>query len=185
MDPTSRGLTLEDNRTILLTDTVGFIRKLPHHLIEAFKSTLEEAKYADFLLHVIDASSPDFEDQIEVVENVLRDIGAGDKPIIGVYNKCDISSPEFLKTLRYNKNVNISAKKNINTDKLIDAISNVAPGKKEELLIMLPYSLGSELSELHTNQKVLSEEYTENGIKIRFLADAATFDRLKKYKTEE
>ena len=185
LDPTSRGLTLEDNRTILLTDTVGFIRKLPHHLIEAFKSTLEEAKYADFLLHVIDASSPDFEDQIEVVENVLRDIGAGDKPIIGVYNKCDISSPEFLKTLRYNKNVNISAKKNINTDKLIDAISDVAPGKKEELLIMLPYSLGSELSELHTNQKVLSEEYTENGIKIRFLADAATFDRLKKYKTEE
>lgn len=185
LDPTSRGLTLEDNRTILLTDTVGFIRKLPHHLIEAFKSTLEEAKYADILLHVIDSSSPDFEDQIEVVENVLRDIGASDKPIIGVYNKFDISSPEFLKTLRYDKNVNISAKTKLNMDKLLEAIQDVAPGKKQEILILLPYSLGGELSEIHTNQKVISEEYTENGIKIRFLADEATFDRLKKYRTEE
>lgn len=185
LDPTSRGLTLEDNRTILLTDTVGFIRKLPHHLIEAFKSTLEEAKYADILLHVIDASSPDFEDQIEVVENVLRDIGAADKPVIGVYNKCDICSPEFLKTLRYDKNVNISAKTKLNINKLIEAISDIAPGKKQEILILLPYSLGSELAEIHTNQKVISEEYTENGIKIRFLADSATFDRLKKYRIEE
>ncbi len=185
LDPTSRGLTLEDNRTILLTDTVGFIRKLPHHLIEAFKSTLEEAKYSDILLHVIDTSSPEFEDQIEVVESVLRDIGAFDKPIIGVYNKCDIASPEFLKSTRYNKNISISAKNKINMDKLIEIISDVAPGKKQKLSILLPYSLGSELSELHTNQKVISEEYTEDGIKICFLADEATFDRLKKYRAEE
>ncbi len=185
LDPTSRGLTLEDNRIILLTDTVGFIRKLPHHLIEAFKSTLEEATYADLLLHVIDSSSEDFEDQTEVVENVLRDIGAANKPIIGVYNKCDIETPEILKTMRYEKNVHISAKSGQGIEKLIDAISDTAPGKKQEMSILLPYSLGGILSEIHTNQKVISEEYVENGVKVKLLADSVAFERLKQYRTEE
>ena len=181
LDPTSRGLTLEDNRTILLTDTVGFIRKLPHHLIEAFKSTLEEAKYADILLHVIDSSSSEFEDQIEIVESVLSDIGASDKPVIGVYNKCDILEPDALKTRSYEKNVNISAKKKINIEELISAISDVAPGKKQEIMVCLPYSEGSMLPELHTNQKVITEEYTGDGIELKLLVDEKDFDRLKKY----
>ena len=181
LDPTSRGLTLEDNRTILLTDTVGFIRKLPHHLIEAFKSTLEEAKYADLLLHVIDTSSEEFEDQIEIVESVLSDIGAADKPIIGVYNKCDISDTDVLKVRNYEKNISISAKKGINLDELLKAIADVAPGKKKEIRVCLPYAEGSLLPELHTNQKIITEEYTGDGIELKLLVDEKTFDRLKKY----
>ena len=89
LDPTSRAITLDDNRKILLVDTVGFIRKLPHHLIEAFKSTLEEAVVADVLLHVIDASGEEMDNQITVVEQVLFDIGAVGKPVVAVFNKCD------------------------------------------------------------------------------------------------
>ncbi len=181
LDPTSRGLTLSDNRTILLIDTVGFIRKLPHHLVEAFKSTLEEASEADFLLHVIDSSSPDYEDQIEIVEDVLRDINAHQKPVIGVYNKFDLIAEKEVLTRAYQKSVFISAKKKLNIDDLISLIYDTAPGKKQELHILIPYSDARLLDSLHTNQKVLSEEYTENGIEIKLLADSITYDKLKKY----
>ncbi len=184
LDPTSRGLMLDDNRTVLLVDTVGFIRKLPHHLIEAFKSTLEEAVVADFLIHVIDATE-EYEDHISVVEDVLSDIGANNKPIIGVYNKCDISEKEIFPMTDYDKNVLISAKHNINIEKLIDAIADVAPGKKKQMQIIIPYDKGSILNEIHINQKVLSEEYTADGIKVDLLADAATFEKLKKYQVQE
>lgn len=181
LDPTSRGLTLEDNRTVLMIDTVGFIRKLPHHLVEAFKSTLEEAAEADFLLHVIDASSDDYEDQIAVVEDVLRDIDAYSKPVIGVYNKFDMVSPDKMIVKRYPKSVFISAKKKENIDELISAIYDTAPGKKQEMHILVPYSDGRILDELHTNQKVLSEEYTADGIEIALLADSIIYEKLKKY----
>ena len=185
LDPTSRGLTLEDNRTILLTDTVGFIRKLPHHLVEAFKSTLEEAKYADVLIHVIDSSSDGADDQIEIVEGVLRDIGATSATIIGVYNKCDIKMPEVLKTVHYAENVTISAKTGINIDRLIDKIVKTAPGQKQEMEIMLPYSEGSTLSDIHENQKVVTEDYRAEGVYVKLLADAETFDKLRKYQYSE
>lgn len=185
LDPTSRGLTLDDNRTILLIDTVGFIRKLPHHLIEAFKSTLEEAKYADILIHVIDSSSDEADDQIEIVENVLRDIGASDKPMIGVYNKCDVKILDTLKTMHYAENVSISAKKRVNIEALIEKIAKTAPGQKQEMEIILPYSEGSTLSDIHDNQKVLSEDYRPEGVYVKLLADAETFEKLRKYQFSE
>lgn len=185
LDPTSRALTLEDNRKILLVDTVGFIRKLPHHLVDAFKSTLEEAVVADILLHVMDASSEELDNQISVVESVLSDIGAVGKPVIGVYNKCDKLTEEPIARMSYDKNVFISAKHGININKLIDAIADVAPGKKQRVKVYIPYSEGSLVSELHSSQKVLNEDYAADGTVMELLADSAVYERIKQYVVKE
>lgn len=181
LDPTSRGITLEDNRQILLVDTVGFIRKLPHHLIEAFKSTLEEAVVADILLHVVDASSEEMENQITVVENVLKDIGAADKPVVGVFNKCDRIAEKPALLTGYDENVFISAKSGENLDKLITAIANIAPGKRQRVKAVIPYSEGGLVSELHQNQKVISEEYGADGTIMELMVDRAMYERIRKY----
>lgn len=184
LDPTSRGLVLNDNRKILIIDTVGFIRKLPHHLIEAFKSTLEEAVIADVLIHVVDASSPGRAEQVKVVDEVLKDIGAVGKPQIAVFNKCDkLETFEFAPRMidGYEKNVRISAKSGENINELIDAIAELAPGRKKEIKILIPYSDARIINDLHQNQKVLKEEYTENGIEVNLLADEATFRALHDY----
>ena len=180
LDTTSRGLVLEDNRKILLIDTVGFIRKLPHHLVEAFKSTLEETVVADFLIHVIDASNPQYQNHIKVVESVLSDLGAAGKPIIEVYNKVDLLSGagDF-------SGLGISVKENIGLDKLMKLIDETAPGKKKEICVLIPYTEGALVNELHKNQKILSQEYTESGTKINLLADSITYNVLKEYLTEE
>ena len=188
LDPTSRGFVLDDMRKILLIDTVGFIRKLPHHLIEAFKSTLEEAVVADLLVHVIDASSPYRLDQIRVVNAVLSDIGAVGKPQIALFNKCDkLESPEFMPKLLdgYEKTVRISAKTGENTDELIAALAELAPGKKTKIRVLIPYSEGGLLSELHEKQKIISEDYTGNGTEVVLLADEIIFNRLHDYILKE
>lgn len=179
LDPTSRAITLEDNRQILLVDTVGFIRKLPHHLVEAFKSTLEEAVVADMLLHIIDTSSPEMENQIHVVENVLKDIGASGKPEICVFNKCDLTAERpFVKDCPC---VYISAKSGENINTLIKAIADAAPGKKEKISVIIPYSNGALVSELYQNQKVLSESYGESGTEMELLVDERMYEKLKEY----
>lgn len=185
LDPTSRAITLEDKRQILLVDTVGFIRKLPHHLIEAFKSTLEEAVVADLLLHIIDASGEDVQNQITVVEKVLADIGATGKPVIGVFNKCDRLDSEPVIAGRFDAKVSISAKHAVNIDEFLHKLAETAPGKKQKIKVCLPYSMGSEVSELHKNQKVLSEEYTDDGTLIELLADSAAYERIKEYVVKE
>lgn len=186
LDPTSRAIELPDGRRVLLVDTVGFIRKLPHHLIEAFKSTLEEAAVADVLVHVVDASDSEYKSRIYVADNVLKDIGAVGKPEILAYNKCD--KGDFPETAEIDKDrhiVYISAKKKEGLDRLIDEISELAPGKKQKITVIIPYSEGSLASELHTTQKVLCEEYTETGTKITLLADSVTFGRLRDYTEQQ
>ncbi len=180
LDTTSRAITLEDNRTIILIDTVGFIRKLPHYLVEAFKSTLEEAAEADFLIHVTDASTPEAHNHMTVVNEVLKEIGAGSKPTVYVYNKCDIES-EFIPSPMEGASVLISAKTGLGIDKLMGAIADTAPGKKYEHTLLIPYSDGAILNELHLNEKVLSEEYTAEGTEVRVLVDNAKYSKLKKY----
>lgn len=184
LDPTARGFTLEDNRKILLVDTVGFIRKLPHHLVEAFKSTLEEAVVADMLLHVIDASSEERESQIRVVDSVLADIGAIGKPTVGVYNKCDRIKEEPTKIEEYDETVYISAKYGDGLEQLLTVIADIAPGKKQKITVCIPYSEGALVSEIHEQQKVLSENYTPEGTYMTILADAAMYGRLRVYETE-
>ena len=181
LDTTSRALTLDDNRQIILIDTVGFIRKLPHYLIEAFKATLEEAADADFLIHVIDGSSPEADSRIRVAENVLAEIGAGGKPVINVYNKCDISSDCIPVGGRGERNVFISAKTGKGMADLLNAIALTAPGTKTKHTFIIPYSDGGVLNELHSKEKVLSEEYTESGVKLEVLVDEAVYMKLKRF----
>jgi len=180
LDPTSRAITLPDNRKILLVDTVGFIRKLPHHLVEAFKSTLEEAVVADVLLHVIDSSDESMNDQITVTKDVLSSIGAMNKPIIGVYNKTDLC-PDLAGLCHYERNVCISAKHKTGIDELINALSEEAPGKKQEYTMLIPYSDGSILNTIHNSQKVLSENYTSNGTELKVLLDDESYAKFKEY----
>ncbi|MDO4618303.1 MAG: GTPase HflX [Clostridia bacterium] len=182
LDPTSRAIELPDSREILLVDTVGFIRKLPHHLVEAFKSTLEEAAVADVLLHVIDASSEQYSDHISVVKSVLGDLGAGDKPIIAVFNKCDSIAPDtVLVAPSHDSSVMISAKTHEGFDNLIKELSDKAPGKKQEVTAVIPYTEGSVLSELHKTQKILSEDYLDSGTKVTLLCDETAYARIKDY----
>ena len=185
LDTTSRGLVLEDNRKILLVDTVGFIRKLPHHLVQAFKSTLEETVVADLLIHVIDASNPQYQTHITVVDNVLEELGAVGKPVIGVYNKVDSVSEDIVFSDKYDQCVSISVKENINIDKLMSAIADEAPGKKKQVDILVPYTDGSVVSEIHKNQKVISEDYTENGTRLTVLVDSVMYEQIKQYIIEE
>lgn len=185
LDITSRGLVLEDNRKILLVDTVGFIRKLPHHLVQAFKSTLEETVVADLLIHVIDASNPQYETHITVVDSVLEELGAVGKPVIGVYNKMDMVSEDISFSGEYDRCLGISVKENSNIDALMVAIGDVAPGKKRQVSLLVPYTDGSIVSEIHKNQKVLSEDYTENGTKLTVLVDGVMYEQLKEYIIEE
>ena len=179
LDPTSRAITLEDNRQILLVDTVGFIRKLPLHLVEAFKSTLEEAVVADLLLHVVDSSSPEMENQMYVVESVLKDIGASGKPELCVFNKCDKNGTPAVK--RNGNNVYISAKTGENIDSLIDAIADLAPGKKQRVSVVIPYSEGQLVSELHETQKVISEDYGNDGTVMEIMVDERMYERVRGY----
>lgn len=181
LDPTSRSITLDDNRKILLVDTVGFIRKLPHHLIEAFKSTLEEAVVADILLHVIDVSGEEMDNQIAVVEQVLSDIGAVGKPIVAVFNKCDKLEEYPAADLKSDRCVYISAKHKKNIDKLIEAIAETAPGRKIKVRACIPYSEGALVNELHEEQKVISEEYGENGTVMEIMVDARMYDKIREY----
>lgn len=181
LDPTSRGFTLEDNRKILLVDTVGFIRKLPHHLVEAFHSTLEEAVVADMLLHVIDASNGERENQIRVVDSVLSDIGAVGKPMIAVYNKCDKMSEKPAKIENCDKTVYISAKYGDGLDDLLEAIADTAPGKKQKITVCIPYSEGTLVNEIHEKHKVVSEEYVPEGTRMTVLVDCAMYGRLRAY----
>lgn len=185
LDPTSRSITLDDNRQILLVDTVGFIRKLPHNLVEAFKSTLEEAVVADILLHVIDASSPESDNQCKVVENVLGEIGAFPKPVIGVYNKCDRLEEAPVIFNSYEANVCISAANGDGINELLEAIADIAPGKKQQVTVCIPYSEGSLVSELHGSQKILSEDYSADGTVMSLLVDDVMYERIRSYVIEE
>ncbi len=180
LDTTSRAITLEDNRKILLVDTVGFIRKLPHHLIEAFKATLEEAVVADVLLHVTDLSNPEFENHMKVVESVLSDIGAVGKPTLNIYNKCDMAEG----VIPAEGGVFISAKTGLGKDKFLAALADAAPGKKQKITVLIPYSQGAIVNDLHQNQKVLAEDFTESGTKLTLLADKITYNVLREFITD-
>lgn len=183
LDPTARSIVLEDNRRIMLVDTVGFIRKLPHHLIEAFKSTLEEAVVADFLIHVIDASDAEMDNHIKVVNSVLADIGASGKRVISVYNKIDaVKTVSDLAAIGNEPHsVLISAKEGLHIDKLMAAVSDTAPGKKQRVRAIIPYSEGALVSELHESQKVISEEYTSGGTLMELMVDNAMYERIRLY----
>ncbi len=178
LDPTTRKAFLPSGEQILLTDTVGFIRKLPHHLVKAFKSTLDEVRYADILLIVSDISDPEVSEHIEVAENVINDLGAGGKPKIYVYNKADTVS--CVAPIGKNSVV-VSAKTGLGLENLVGAVEDIIRMSKKNATILLPYTEQSLLSCLYNEYNVESVEYKEDGILIKSVLDERGIGLYKKY----
>lgn len=179
LDPTTRGLKLPSGQEILLTDTVGFIRKLPHHLIEAFRSTLEEARYSDILLHVVDCSNPQMEEQIYVVYETLRQLEVGDKTIITVFNKTDrLETPAVLKDLHSDYQVQISAKTGAGLQELTDILEMILRNRKVYLEKVYPYREAGRIQTIRKYGQLLSEEYRDDGIFITAYVPAELYGNL-------
>lgn len=186
LDPTVRKLVLPSGRTILLSDTVGFISRLPHQLVESFKSTLEEVKDADIVLVVADASDTDVSKKISVTEQILSDMDAGGKPVIYVYNKCDrldILPPR--ETLSRHDSVCISAKDGTNVESLLERIDKILSETKKTVNFLFPFEMQSAVNDLYRNAAVNSVEYTESGALVNALVDEKCYGMYKKYIVEE
>ena len=183
LDTTSRQLTVSDNLDVILSDTVGFIAKLPHHLVDAFRATLEELEYADLLLHVIDASDPNREEHIAVVEKLISKLAKPDTPVLRCYNKADLVSREDIPTGQ--DIVRISAKNGYGLDDLLDAIEKALGQSRHHVLVTLPYSMGGMVDTLHSSAQVLNVGYTAEGIVVDTIVDPILYGRLKDYITEE
>lgn len=164
LDPVSRALQLPDGRNVLLIDTVGFVRRLPHHLVNAFRSTLEEAIDADVILNVCDASSGEAGEHWEVTRKLLEELGCGDTPMIAVMNKCDKAVPPYPKT--EGKTVCISAKNGEGMDDLLKAITEALPPDRKKVTLLLPFSKGALAGKCRKDGAVFSEEYVAEGLKM-------------------
>ena len=167
LDPTTRLCRTEDGRELLFTDTVGFIRKLPHHLVDAFRSTLEEAKYADLILHVVDAAGQEPDVQMSVVYETLRNLGISEKPVVTALNKQDLAPRMTIKDLHADRVVKISAKTGEGTAELIEAILSVLREQKVYLEKVIPYSQAGKVAEIRRYGELLSEEYVAEGILVK------------------
>ncbi len=182
LDTTTRRLQLDEAQEVLLSDTVGFIRKLPTHLVEAFKATLEELKYADVLLHVIDISSPDMRTQIEVVEELINQLGAGATPCIRVYNKCD----RYLGELPHGENtVCLSAKTGEGTAELVRAIAAVLGRESRRVTLRLPYDRGGVLETLRREAAVTAVDYREDCMEVAVTVKPELWGLVRDYVTED
>jgi len=170
LDTTSRGLELPDGRNVLITDTVGLIRRLPHHLVEAFKSTLEEASSSDLILNVVDVSSPEYEEHIEVTNSLLSELGCDEIPKVIVYNKCD-KYPNCKTLISDDTHVKISAKEQIGFDELLNAISVNLPETARKLSLLIPYDKSYLINKIRIDGKIFSEEYKDDGTLIDALVD--------------
>ena len=188
LDTTTRAVTLQNKGLITLTDTVGFVRKLPHDLVEAFKSTLEEVIFSDLLCHVVDASSEDAIEQIRAVEEVLAELGARDKETILVLNKIDMASEENLANIReavsYDDIIEVSAKEGTNLDNLLLLIEEKLPYTLIKSEYLIPYDKGDVVSFLHRNGRIFEEEYRDNGTFMVVEVDEETFNKSKEYSTK-
>jgi GTP-binding protein HflX len=187
LDPTTRKLKLPCGETVLLTDTVGFIRKLPHHLVKAFKSTLDEAVYADILMIVIDAHDDEARAQLDVTESLLAELGAAGKPTIYVYNKCDLGiSPELPSYIANNEDPNrvvcaISAKSGEGIDILLEKVEEIIHQGKSKVTFVIPNSEQGALNILYKNATVENVEYGYEGVTVVATVDQKVRGMLKKY----
>ena len=177
LDLTSRAIELPDGRSVTLIDTVGLIRRLPHHLVEAFRSTLEEAANADIILHVSDISDPEAREKTLTTEKLLAELGCGEIPVIHVLNKCD--------TVDYNipeddTTVCISAKSGQGIERLLELVAKNLPESAKRMKLLVPYSDAGFVAEIRALGKVLSEEYTEDGIAVDALVDITLVSRAEK-----
>lgn len=179
LDTTTRALELEGKQQILLTDTVGFIRKLPHHLIEAFKSTLEEAKYADIILHVVDASNPQMDTQMHVVYDTLRQLGVEGKPVITLFNKQDVLlEKKNFRDFRADYTLNVSARTGQGLEELKAVLSEII--RKEQIYIerVFPFQDAGKLQLIRKQGQLLEEEYVPEGIAVRAYVPKEIYGKL-------
>lgn len=167
LDPTTRLLNLKDGQQILLTDTVGFIHKLPHHLVEAFKSTLEEAKYADYIIHVVDSSNPQAEMQMHVVYETLRELGVMGKKIITLFNKQDAPGAFVLRDFKSDYTLKISAKTGQGLDDLNNLLEKLLAEEQIYVERLFPYQEAGKIQLIREYGQLISEEYTETGIAVK------------------
>lgn len=178
LDTTTRKLRIGDFTEVLISDTVGFIRKLPHHLIEAFKATLEELSYADVLLHVIDISNPDWEEQARVVDSLISQLGAETTPCIRVFNKCDA----YLGILPHGDDiVCLSAKSGEGVKALVDKLSEILDRGSHRVTLKIPYSDAGVTDMLNREASIVSMEYTDSGIEAEVIVPPEVFGKIKKY----
>lgn len=167
LDPTTRTLNLDDGQQILLTDTVGFIRKLPHHLVEAFKSTLEEAKYADYIIHVVDAANPQVETQMHIVYETLRELGVLGKKTITLFNKQDLEGASQLRDFKADYTLKISAKTGEGLDSLKALLEKLLSEEQIYIERLFPYSEAGKIQLIREFGQLLSEDYTDTGIAVK------------------
>lgn len=179
LDPTTRMLELEGHQQVLLTDTVGFIRKLPHHLIEAFKSTLEEAKYADYIIHVVDASNPQRDKQMYIVYETLDHLGVKNKKILTLFNKIDIrTDDDQLQDFRADHVLQISATENAGLDAVKDVLQEMLREDKIYIERVIPYAQAGVLQLVRNKGELVSEEYVPEGISIRAYVPMEVYGKL-------
>ena len=180
LDPTSRALILPDGRQVMLIDTVGFIRRLPHKLVEAFKSTLEEAASATLVLNVCDASDEHAAEHLEVTKRLLSELGYEDKPIISVMNKCDLVG-DIYSMHTFGKTVMISALQQKGFDELMKAILKELPPTRRKIEVMLPFSQGALAARIRNEGAVEEEEYRPEGLYMRAIIDVALLSQVEEY----
>ncbi len=183
LDTTSRQLKVSDNLDVILSDTVGFIAKLPHHLVDAFRATLEELEYADLLLHVIDASDPNREEHIEVVDRLIARLAKAGTPVLRCFNKADLVPLEDIPGGE--DVIPISAKKGQGMEALLAAIEKALGHSRHHVTVCLPYSQGGMIQTLHDNAKVNSVDYTGDGIVVDTVVDDILYGRLRAYVIKE
>lgn len=179
LDPTTRKYELNSGEEVLLTDTVGFIDKLPHHLIEAFKSTLEEAKYSDIIVHVVDASDPEAYAKMDVVYDTLHSLDVEGRPVITLFNKCDVVGINHgYKDIRAYKSINISARTGLGIDEFNKAIEDILAERKVEIKRTFPFTEAGKIQLIRKTGKLLIEDYREDGIYVEAYVPRETAGRL-------
>ena len=180
LDTTTRSKVLPNGEKVLLTDTVGFIRKLPHHLIQAFRSTLEEAKYADILVHVVDASNPDCEHQIKTVYETLKSLNVEDKPVITLLNKCDITDGTYiLKDENADATIRISARTGYGLDEFMQKLQEIIMENRIELNKVFSYKDAGKIQLIREYGQLIKEEYTEQGIEVQAKVPRSVYNQLQ------
>lgn len=180
LDPTSRALKLPSGVTVMLIDTVGLVRRLPHHLVEAFRSTLEEAAQSDIILNVCDASSEEARTHMQVTTDLLESLGCGDRPIITVLNKCDLVRDDVL-AQDFRSYIRISAKTGTGVDKLLQAIDDNLPVRMKRVKLLIPFANAGLASEIRTKGTLICEEYVSEGLEIEAVVDEMLYSKLKQF----
>lgn len=186
LDPTTRNLKLPGGQELLLTDTVGFIRKLPHHLIDAFRSTLEEAKYADFILHVVDVSNPQMDSQMYIVYETLDNLGVKDKPVVTVFNKQDkVREMPVIRDFRADYTVKLSAKTGEGIEELLEIMEAVLREQKVAVEALYPYDEIGKLRLIRKYGELMEEEYQEDGVFISAYVPADLYEKVRVSRQQE